>query len=60
MSFTNTPGTSFSVLGTNNLTAPITSWPVVGHTTETPVGSGNYSITIQATNTGNFYIMRQP
>ncbi len=60
MSFTNTPGTSFSVLGTNNLTAPITSWPVIGHATENPVGSGNYSITLQATNAADYYIMRNP
>ena len=43
LSFTNATGASFSVLATNNITAPTTNWPVVGQAVESPAGSGNYS-----------------
>jgi hypothetical protein len=49
------------VLGTNNMTAPVASWPAVGTVVESPAGSGNYSFTNSTgTNTGMFYILRQP
>jgi len=61
LSFTNATGASFSVLATNNLLAPRTNWPVVGHAIETPVGSGNYQYTNPAaTDTQLFYLLRQP
>jgi hypothetical protein len=61
LSFTNAAGASFSVLATNNLLAPRTNWPVVGHTIENPVGSGNYQYTnTAATNSQLFYLLRQP
>ena len=61
LSFTNVTGASFSVLATNNLLAPRTNWPVVGHTIENPVGSGNYQYTnTAATNAQLFYLLRQP
>jgi len=61
-SFTNAPGLSFSVLGTNNLTAPPATWPLVGTTVENPAGSGHYQFTdlSPATNTARFYLLRQP
>ena len=60
-SFTNATRLSFSVLSTNNLTAPIASWPVVGQAIESPAGSGNYQFTNSATgNAQQFYILRQP
>jgi len=59
--FTNAPGLSFSVLATNDITAPKTSWPVIGHPVESPAGSGNYQYTnTAATNSQLFYILRQP
>ena len=59
--FTNTTGASFSVLATNNLTAPRATWPVVGHAFESPAGSGNYQYSSPAaTNPMGFYILRQP
>ena len=59
--FTNVTGASFSVLATNNLLAPLATWPVIGHPVEFPVGSGNYSFTnTVGTNVQQFYIMRQP
>jgi heme-binding protein Shr len=61
-SFTNVTGLSFSVLATNNVTAPLTNWPVIGTATESPSGSGNYQFTnsAPATNGSLFFILRQP
>jgi len=59
--FTNATGLTFSVLATNNVTAPIANWPVVGSVVESPVGSGNYQFTnAPGTNTQLFYRLRQP
>jgi hypothetical protein len=58
--FTNLPGLSFSVLATNNLIAPVSTWPVVGTVVESPVGSGNYSFTNTTATNSVFYILRQP
>jgi hypothetical protein len=57
--FTNITGLSFSVLATNNLTAPQSTWPVVGTAVEGPAGIYNYTNTA-ATNANLFYILRQP
>jgi hypothetical protein len=61
-SFTNAPGLSFSILATNNLTAPKAMWPVVGTALESPAGSGQYQFTDPnpATHSPRFYILRQP
>jgi hypothetical protein len=60
-SFTNPTGLSFSVLGTNDISAPVPTWPVVGHPVENPAGSGSYSYTNSSTtNDQSFYILRQP
>ncbi len=60
--FTNSSGLSFSVLATNNLTAPVANWPVIGTAVESPSGSGHYQFTDSnaATNTSRFYLLRQP
>jgi hypothetical protein len=59
--FTNPTGLSFSVLATNNLTAPRSTWPVVGTAVEYPTNSGNYSFTNATTGTNLlFYLLRQP
>jgi hypothetical protein len=60
--FTNTPGLTFSVLGTNNVGAPRATWPVIGTATESPANSGNYQFTDAngATNAARFYLLRQP
>ena len=61
-SFTNAPGLSFSVLATNNLAAPVATWPVIGTVTDNPPNSGQYQFTDPnpATNSGCYYILRQP
>ena len=60
-SFTNVTGLSFSILATNNILAPISTWPVVGAAVESPAGSGNYYYTNSShTNGMQFFILRQP
>jgi hypothetical protein len=61
-SFTNVPSLSFSILATNNVTAPKTNWPVIGTAVENPASSGNYQFTDPnpATNSTRFYMLRQP
>jgi hypothetical protein len=60
--FTNASGLSFSILATNNVTAPKANWPVIGTAVESPSGSGHYQFTDPnpATNSPRFYILRQP
>ena len=58
--FTNAPGLSFSVLATNNITAPKTNWPVIGTAIETSAGQYQFTDPNPATNTTRFYILRQP
>jgi len=59
--FTNATGLGFSVLATNNVAAPIATWPVLGHPIENPAGSGSYQFTNSpATNSTLFYRLRQP
>jgi hypothetical protein len=43
--FTNTPGFTFTVLGSTNVLLPITNWLVLGTVTDTPSGSGFYRYT---------------
>ena len=59
-SFTSSPGLSFSVVATNNLTAPIASWPVVGTATEGPAGHYQFTDPNAATNPQTYYAVRQP
>jgi len=59
-SFTNATGLTFNVLATNNLTAPITTWPVIGTAVENPPGSGQYQFSdpTPATNSTRYYLLR--
>jgi hypothetical protein len=59
-SFTNFPGLSYSVIATNNIAAPVSTWPVVGSAVEGPSGTYNYTNTTPATNGSLFYLLRQP
>ena len=60
--FTNISGLSYSVLATNDLSAPVATWPVIGTATESPAGSGHYQFTDPnpATSNNLFYYLRQP
>jgi hypothetical protein len=57
--FVNTPGTSFTILETTNLTVPRTSWTVLGTATESPAGQFQFTDTT-ATNQQRFYDVRSP
>ena len=61
-SFINLTGLSYSVLATNDLSAPVANWPVIGNATESSAGSGHYQFTDPnlATNSHLFYYLRQP
>ena len=60
-SFTNVTGLTFLILATNDITAPLTRWPVIGTAVESPTGSGSYQFTdpTPATNASLFYLLRQ-
>jgi hypothetical protein len=60
--FTNITGLSYSVRSTNNIQAPILTWPIIGSPTENPAGSGHYQFSdpSHATNSDTFYILTQP
>jgi len=60
-SFTNGIGLTFKVRGTNNVTAPRSTWPVIGTATDTGT-PGHYQFTdpAPATNDSRFYILSLP
>jgi hypothetical protein len=61
--FTNTPGNTFSILATTNISLPLASWMVVGSVTDFPAGSGSYRFvdTGVATNWDQrHYVVRWP
>lgn len=61
-SFTNTPGasTSFSVWSTTNLTLPFSQWTDLGHPTESPAGTYNFTDSSATTNSTEFYRVTSP
>jgi len=60
LSFTNTPGATFTVLGSMDPTAPLTNWTVVGSVVEVSPGQFQF-IDSQATNLPQrFYVIRSP
>jgi hypothetical protein len=59
INFTSATNLSFSVLATNNLSAPKATWPVVGSAIESPAGHYHYTNSA-ATDASLFYILRQP
>jgi hypothetical protein len=58
--FTNTTGLSFTVLGTTNLALPFDKWQILGHATEGPVGSYEFTDANSATNGAFFYTVSAP
>ena len=59
-SFTNAPGRTFSVLGTTNLTLPLTNWSGLGGATETAPGQFQFSDPQATNNPLRFYRVRLP
>lgn len=63
ITFTNTPGLTFSLLATTNLSLSATNWPLIGVVTDAPPSSGLYQFTDLATTSGvpsKFYRLRWP
>ena len=59
-SFTGTPGATFTILGTTDLTLPVGSWTVLGVATENPAGQYNFTDPQATNNSLRFYEVRSP
>ena len=61
-SFTNAPSLTFSIRATNNMAAPVATWPVIGTAVESPANSGHYQFTdpTPATNSQVYYRISVP
>jgi hypothetical protein len=60
LSFTNSPGLSFTVLAGANATLPLSSWTVLGTATESPAGHYQFTDPQPATNPLRLYGVRTP
>lgn len=60
LQFTASSGLSFSILATNNITAPRSTWPVIGTPVEGPSGTYKFTNSISAASGQQFYILREP
>lgn len=63
LTFTNTPGYNFTVLGTTNLSLALNNWDVLGQATYAPAGPGSYQFTDPGAGTNQpqrFYLLRWP
>ncbi|WP_040546924.1 DUF1533 domain-containing protein [Pedosphaera parvula] len=58
--FTNAAGLNYSIIATNDISAPIATWPVIGTAVEGPAGIYRFTNSIAATNALQFYMLRQP
>ena len=60
LSFTNTPGTHFSVLAADDPSVPMNNWTVLGAATEGPAGSFQFTDQTAGGNSQRFYRVRSP
>ena len=58
LNFTNTPGTTYTVLATTNLTLTFSNWPTLGTSTDSVPGQFFFTDTQAKTNTLRFYRVR--
>jgi hypothetical protein len=58
LNFTNTPGTTYTVLATTNLTVPIANWTILGTNTDIVPGQFQFTDTQASTNKTRFYRVR--
>jgi hypothetical protein len=60
LTFTNTPGVSFTVLGSEDLTVPVADWTIVGFALE--ISPGHYELPdpAGAVLAKRFYVIRWP
>jgi hypothetical protein len=59
-SFTNIPGTHFTVLGTPDLSLPLSNWTVFSNVLESPPGQFQFTDPQATTNAQRFYRVRSP
>ena len=59
-SFTNTPGASFTVLTTTNLSLPLSNWTILGVATESPPGQFSFTDPPGTNTVPHFYRVRSP
>jgi alpha-galactosidase len=60
ITFTNVPGTSFTVLAATNLALPLSQWTVLGSASETSRGKFQFNDTMTPANRCRFYRMTSP
>jgi hypothetical protein len=60
LTFTNFPGTRFTVLTTTNLTLPLTNWTVLGATTEAAPGQFQFLDQTASNASVRYYRVRSP
>jgi hypothetical protein len=60
LTFTSTPGLSFTVLGSTNVTLPLNQWQILGHPIKGPAGHYQVTEPNAATNPQTYYTVRQP
>jgi hypothetical protein len=58
ISFSNTPGATFTVLATTNLALPLSAWTPLASPVESP--PGKYQFATPSTNADIFYVVRAP
>jgi len=59
-SFTNTPGATFTILATTNLSVPISNWTILGAAIETSPGVFQFTDSQATNDPGRFYRVRWP
>jgi DNA-binding beta-propeller fold protein YncE len=60
LSFTGTPGASFTVLSSTNLSVPLNNWTVVGAATSVAPGQFQFTSPPATNNSQCFYVVRSP
>jgi hypothetical protein len=58
--FSNTPGASFTVLSSTNLSLPLSNWTVVGAATNTAPGQFQFTTSPTTNDPQFFYVVRSP
>ena len=60
LAFTNTPGATFTVLATTNVSLPVSNWSALGAPTEQALGEFQYTDPQATNNPQRFYRLRSP
>jgi hypothetical protein len=60
LSFVNTPGQSYTVVGSTNVALPLASWPVLGNPSEIVPGQYVFTDPSATNNAKTFYRVRSP